>query len=502
LKAQLVIHNEFSIGKVDKRLFGSFAEHMGRVIYTGIYEPGHPQADELGFRKDVLDLVRELDIPIVRYPGGNFVSGYNWEDGIGPADKRPVRQELAWSSLESNKFGLNEFTEWARRANTEVMMAVNLGTRGPDAARNIVEYCNFPQGTYWSDLRRSHGAAQPHNIKLWCLGNEMDGPWQICHKTAEEYGRTAAEAAKLMKWTDPSIELVACGSSGMWMGTFGKWELEVLDHTYDHVEYISLHTYFGDINKDTSNLLAMSSGMDTYIKTVAHICDVIKAEKHSKKTVNLSFDEYNVHCFAADKTPEKWKEAPPILEDVYTMGEALVVGCMLITLLKNANRVKVACLSELVNVCAPILTNPKGAAWRQTIFYPFLHASKYGRGTVLRCPVHCAHYESKEYGNIPYLETVAIHNEEGNALTIFAVNRNLSESIDLETALYGFDTYRLIEHISMHNADINAVNSAGNELVHPSVQNGDKLEISGTSAHLLARLEPASWNVIRMEVIK
>ncbi|GHU64524.1 intracellular exo-alpha-(1-_5)-L-arabinofuranosidase 1 [Spirochaetia bacterium] len=505
MRARLVIHNEFSIGKVDKRLFGSFAEHMGRVIYTGIYEPGHPQADELGFRKDVLELVRELDIPIVRYPGGNFVSGYNWEDGIGPADRRPVRQELAWSSLESNKIGVNEFAEWARRANTEVMMAVNLGTRGPDAARNIVEYCNFPKGTYWSDLRRSHGVVQPHNIKLWCLGNEMDGPWQICHKTAEEYGRTAAEAAKLMKWTDPSIELVACGSSNPFMPSFGNWEATVLDHTYEHIEYVSLHTYFGDINKDIPNLLAMSLGMDTYIKTVVNICDLVKAKKHSKKPVHLSFDEYNVHCFAndeLDKKQEKWKEAPPILEDVYTMGEALAVGCMLITLLKNADRVKVACLSELVNVCAPILTDPKGAAWRQTIFYPFLHASKYGRGTVLRCPVHCAQYESKEYGGIPYLETVAIYNEEENALTIFAVNRNLTENIDLETTLYGFDKYRLIEHISMYNADIKAVNSAGKELVHPAIQNGTKLEASANTAHLSARLEPASWNVIRMEVIK
>jgi alpha-N-arabinofuranosidase len=182
------------------------------------------------------------------------VSGYNWEDGIGPVEKRPGRLDLAWMTLESNRIGLNEFAEWARRAGSEVMYAVNLGTRGPEEARNIVEYCNHPKGSAWSDLRRSHGVEQPHNFKLWCLGNEMDGPWQICHRTATEYGRVAAEAAKVMKWTDPSIELVACGSSGARMPSFGEWEAEVLNHTYDYVDYLSLHIYFGNQNNDTPQL--------------------------------------------------------------------------------------------------------------------------------------------------------------------------------------------------------------------------------------------------------
>ncbi|GHT94541.1 intracellular exo-alpha-(1-_5)-L-arabinofuranosidase 1 [Spirochaetia bacterium] len=501
MKAKLTLHKEFAIGTVDKRIYGSFIEHLGRAVYTGIYEPGHPQADEQGFRKDVIKLVRELDVPIVRYPGGNFVSGYNWEDGVGPVEKRPVRQELAWMTLEPNKIGTNEFAEWARRAQTEVMYAVNLGTRGPDAARNIVEYCNFPKGTYWSDLRRSHGVEQPHHIKLWCLGNEMDGPWQIGHRTAEEYGRIAVETAKLMKWTDPSIELVACGSSNARMSSFGTWEEEVLDHTYEQIEYLSLHIYVGNPENDTPNFLGRSLEMDSFIKTVVGICDFVKAKKHSKKTVNLSFDEWNVWFHNADKQGaiEKWIEAPPRIEDIYTMEDALVVGCMLITLLKNADRVKIACLAQLVNVIAPIMTEAGGAAWRQTIFFPFMHTSKYGRGTVLQGAVTSDRYDSKDYTDIPYLETVAVHNEEAGELTIFAVNRNLTEPLDLDTKAYGLEKYTLCEHITMHHADIKAVNSAQGETVQPVSVNTGKQDDNGDAIGFEVRLPPASWNVIRLK---
>jgi alpha-N-arabinofuranosidase len=495
MKAKVTLHKEFSIGKVDKRIYGSFIEHLGRAVYNGIYQPNHPEADELGFRKDVIKLVKELNVPIVRYPGGNFLSGYNWEDGVGPADKRPTKMDLAWMTLESNKIGTNEFAHWAKKANAEVMMAVNLGTRGPDEARNLLEYCNFPKGTYWSDMRRSHGVENPHNFKLWCLGNEMDGPWQIGGKTADEYGRTAAETAKVMKWTDPSIELVACGSSYMRMPTFGKWEETVLDHTYEHVDYLSLHLYFANRENDTANFLARSLEMDEFIKTVTNICDYVKAKKHSKKQVNLSFDEWNVwfHSNDQDNEIEKWIESPPRLEDIYTMEDALVVGTMLITLLKNADRVKVACLAQLVNVIAPIMTEPSGVAWRQSIFYPFMHASLFGRGTILRCPVTCGKYDSLEYTDVPYLETVAVHNEENDDLTIFAVNRNLTDELELEAYLYGFEAYKLAEHITMHNKDLKAVNSAKGERVFPITQTGGQLD--GTKFQ--TRLPAASWNVLR-----
>jgi alpha-N-arabinofuranosidase len=496
VKATLTLHREFAIGTVDKRIYGSFIEHLGRAVYNGIYEPGHPDADSKGFRKDVIRIVRELDVPIVRYPGGNFVSGFNWEDSIGPVDKRPTRMDLAWMTLESNKVGLNEFAQWAKDASTEVMYAVNLGTRGPEEARNIVEYANFPKGTYWSDLRRSHGIDNPHNIKLWCLGNEMDGPWQIGHKTAEEYGRIAAETAKVMKWTDPSIELVACGSSHARMPTFGSWEETVLDHVYDHVDYLSLHIYFANHENDTPNFLARNLEMDSFIKTVAGICDLVKAKKYSKKQVYLSFDEWNVwfHSTEQDKGIKKWIEAPPRLEDIYTMEDALVVGCMLITLLKNADRVKVACLAQLVNVIAPIMTEVGGKAWRQTIFYPFAHASKYGRGMVLRGPVSIEKYDSAEYTDVPYLESVSVFNEEKGELTIFAVNRNLTEGVCLEAKVCDFEDYRLLEHITLHNDDLKAVNSAEGEKVKPEQIKGTKFD----GMNLEANLPAVSWNVIRL----
>jgi alpha-N-arabinofuranosidase len=500
MKGKLTLHKDFTTGQVDKRIYGSFIEHLGRAVYSGIYEPGRPEADELGFRKDVIDLVRELNVPIIRYPGGNFVSGYKWEDGIGPAADRPVRQELAWKSLEPNKIGTNEFARWARLAGSEVMMAVNLGTRGPEAARNLVEYCNFPKGTRWSDLRRSHGYEEPHGIKLWCLGNEMDGPWQICHRSAEEYGRVAVEAAKVMKWTDPSIELVVCGSSNARMPSFGEWEATVLEHAYDYVDYLSLHIYFNNNQNDTPNFLARNLEMDSFIKTVGSICDYVKAKKRSKKNIYLSFDEWNVwfHSREADKKVEPWTYAPPLLEDIYTMEDALVVGCMLITLLNNADRVKVACLAQLVNVIAPIMTVPGGGVWRQTIFWPFMHASRWGRGTALRIVPDCEKYDSAEFAGVPYLESAAVYNEEKRELVVFAVNRNLDEPFDLEADINGFENLRLLEHISLNHRDLKAVNSANEEKVKPAIQNGGAAEGKAGGTRLKVRLPPASWNVIRL----
>jgi alpha-N-arabinofuranosidase len=497
MKAKVTIHKEFTIGQVDKRLYGSFIEHLGRAVYNGIYEPNHPRADENGFRTDVIALVKELKIPLVRYPGGNFVSGYHWEDGTGPVDKRPVRLDLAWSAKETNRVGLNEFIRWAQCINAEVMYTVNLGTRGAEEARDVVEYSNFPGGTFLSDLRRRHGFEQPHNIKLWCLGNEMDGPWQIGRKTAEEYGRTAAEASRLMKLTDPSIETVLCGSSFMRMPSFGTWEETVLDAAYDEVDYLSLHLYLGNRENDTPAYLGASLEMDMFIKTVAGVCDLVQAKKHGKKRIYLSFDEWNIwfHSSEQDQKIEKWMEAPPLLEDRYTMEDALAAGCMIITLLKNADRVKIACLAQLVNVIAPIMTKTGGPCWRQTIFYPFMHASTFGRGVVLQCPVTVARYDSKEYGGVPYLEITAVYHEEKEACTIFAVNRSLEEAMELESRVYGFEAYYLAEHITMRHSDLKAVNSAEDEQVKCENLQGGKCE----DGVLTVQLPAASWNVIRLE---
>lgn len=497
-KARLVVNKDFKIGEVDKRIYGSFIEHLGRAVYGGIYEPGHSKADDMGFRNDVKELVKKLKVPIVRYPGGNFVSGYNWEDGIGPVDQRPRRTELAWGTIEPNWIGTNEFAEWARRVNAEVMMAVNLGTRGIDAARNLVEYCNHQEGTYWSDLRKKHGYREPHNIKVWCLGNEMDGPWQIGHKTAEEYGRLACETAKAMKWVDPGIELVACGSSGSGMPTFAQWEATILDHTYEHVDYVSLHTYYGNRDNDTANFLARSMDMDKFIKSVVSICDYIKAKKRSKKNINLSFDEWNVwfHSNEADKKIERWSVAPPQLEDVYTFEDALVVGCMLITLLKNADRVKMACMAQLVNVIAPIMTRNGGEAWRQTIYYPYMHASVYGRGCVLNPVIESPVYDSKDFTDVPLLDSAVVLNEETNELTFFAVNRDQESPLLMECDIRSFDNYRVVEHIVLENSDIKAVNTESNPYNVIPHNKGNAVIEDGILKSALPKL---SWNVIRLK---
>ncbi len=499
MKAKLTLNKDFKIGEVDERIYGSFIEHLGRAVYQGIYEPTHPTADDMGFRKDVIELVKQLKVPIVRYPGGNFVSGYRWEDGIGDRSKRPRRAELAWQTIETNEVGIDEFQEWAKRAGSQVMQAVNLGTRGPEEAKDLLEYCNFPGGTYYSDLRRANGFEEPFGIKVWCLGNEMDGPWQICAKTAEEYGRIACQTAKVMKDLDPTIELVACGSSSLSMPSFGKWEATVLEHTYDYVDYLSLHSYYGNQENDTPSFLACSLDMDQFIKSVAAICDYVKAVKRSDKTIYLSFDEWNIwfHSNEADKKLEKWQIAPPQLEDVYTFEDALAVGCLLITLLKNCDRVKMACLAQLVNVIAPIMTESGGAAWVQSIYYPFLHASNYGKGAALSPVLICDSYSAGKRKEVPYVETVGTFDEETGELTVFAVNRSLEESVDLEIAFREFGSMELIEHIVLEHEDLKAANTAdAPDKVNP--HRGGATRVNSSAA--IATLNKHSWNVIRFQL--
>ena len=495
MKAALYIDKHFPVGEVDKRIFGSFVEHLGRSVYEGVYQPESPFADEQGMRKDVIDLVSELNVPVIRYPGGNFVSGYHWEDGVGPKEERPARVEPAWSVIESNQFGLNEFVDWTKKVNAEPMMAVNLGTRGPEDAKNLLEYCNIPGGSYYSDLRRKHGWEQPHNIKLWCLGNEMDGPWQMGHKTAEEYGRIAAETGRMMKMLDPEVELVACGSSSLYMDTFGQWEDTVLSESYDYVDYVSLHQYYDNEADNTPDFLASTVAMDKFINQVVAICDAVKAKKRKDKTINLSFDEWNVwyHSKEHDSKLERWIQAPHQLEDVYNLEDALLVGSMLITLLRHADRVKIACLAQLVNVIAPIMTSDTGA-WRQTSYYPFAYASRYGRGTVLNTVIDVPSYPSK-HGDAPYLDAVCIIGDDGESLTVLAVNKNLEDSMELSCSLREFEGYGVKEHIVLTHADLKAENTEENpNNVIPTADGNAAVE----NGELKAALPARSFNVIRL----
>jgi alpha-N-arabinofuranosidase len=514
-KAHLTVDRDFEIAPLDRRLFGIFVEHMGRCVYTGIYEPGHPTADEQGFRGDVADLTRELGATVVRYPGGNFMSGYNWEDGVGPREDRPVRLDLAWYSTETNQVGTNEFIPWARSVGMEPMLGVNLGTRGPDEARHYLEYVNHPGGTALSEQRRTHGTDAPHDVKLWCLGNEMDGPWQICRKTATEYGRIALETGKLMKMVDPTIELAACGSSAHDMPTYGAWEDTVLEHCFDVVDYISLHTYFvkhtlptiapaGTVPTPitTEQYFAQIETTGKFIEEVVAVADAVAARRHSAKRIMLSFDEWNVWYRARHGEhlkPVGWPQAPRLLEEVYNTEDALLVGGVLTTLMNHADRVKVACLAQLVNVIGPIMTEPGGRAWRQTIFHPFAQAARWGRGTVLRPIIRSPAHEDAKHGALPHLVASVVDDAGTGITTVFVLNRSLGEEMDLTVSLRGLGQDReLVQATQLHHADLQATNTADEpEKVAPTALGG--INIDGET--LRVTLKPASWNVITTRAV-
>jgi alpha-N-arabinofuranosidase len=495
MKTIIRLNREKAISAVDHRLYSSFLEHMGRAIYTGIYEPDHPGSDPEGFRGDVQEYIRDLNLSHIRYPGGNFLSGYCWEDGVGDRKARPVRRDLAWFALEPNLVGINEFVGYCRRNALDPMIGVNLGTRGPQDAANLVEYCNIEGGTHYSDLRRSHGYEQPHGIRLWCLGNEMDGPWQIGSKTADEYGRIAAETAKMMKWMDPSIELVACGSSYRDMPSFGSWERTVLSHCWEHVDYLSLHQYYQNLDGDIGTFLARGREMDRFIKEVSAICAEEKAKRDTEHEVKLSFDEWNVwyHFQKTGTEPEKWICPRPIEEETYNFADALLVGSMLITLINNCDMVKIACLAQLVNVIAPIMTKPGGDSWRQTTYFPFLHASLYGRGTALNVEQDGPTYSCRVGNDILMVDCAAVLSQDGHEMTLFLVNKNLETSLDCQVILENLDISASGEHIVL-KAPLDAVNSVDNTPVQPRRSK----EVALSSNQTLVDLEPASWNVIRI----
>jgi len=500
-KAEININPNNIISSIDERIFGSFIEHMGRAVYTGIYEPSHPSANQDGFRQDVINLIKPLNISVIRYPGGNFVSGYQWEDGIGPKENRPTRPELAWFALETNQVGTNEFMDFLKQIKAMPMLSVNLGTRGPQDAVNLLEYCNFPGGTYYSDMRISHGYVHPHNIKLWCLGNEMDGPWQICAKTADEYGRIACETAKLMKWLDPNIELVVCGSSFQEMPTFGHWERTVLQHTYEYVDYLSLHTYYSNMDGDVPSFLANNVRMSDFIKKVSAICAEVKVEKQAKKDIYLSFDEWNVwYHFKKDCIePPKWIVARPIEEEVFDFADTLLVGSMLITLINHSNVVKIACLAQLVNTIAPIMTEPGGRAWVQTIYYPFMLTSQNGRGTALIAEVQAPTYHCAVGNYISFIDCAAVLKKENDKeLAIFIVNKNLEEDIVCAINISGAKNLVLLEWVNLQGQYAGEINTADNSPIKPNPINRDEAKINADSC--LLTLPKASWNMLRIEI--
>jgi alpha-N-arabinofuranosidase len=414
-------------------LFSGFAEHMGRSIYEGIYEPDSPHADENGLRKDVLAALRELNFRAIRYPGGNFLSGYRWQDGVGPRAQRPHRRDLAWHSIETNQFGTNEFIDFCKVVKTQPMMAVNMGTATIQEAANLVEYCNAPIGTQYADMRASHGYRDPHGVKYWCIGNEMDGPWQIGHLEALEYGAKAREAAKMMRWHDPSVELIVCGSSNSAMPTYPAWDRVVLEQSWDQVNYHSMHYYAMNDAQDTDSFLSLSAEFESFVDTLSGVLRYVKAQNRSKHDVYLSWDEWNVWYKARGlhDVNGSWTEAPHLIEEVYNLEDALVVAQWMNVFLRKSDVLKIACLAQAVNVIAPILTT-KDKMLKQSIYYPFMLFSKLAAGAALDVSVKAPLYHTKQFGDMPLLDVSASYDEANKSAAVFIVNRSQTESITVE----------------------------------------------------------------------
>jgi alpha-L-arabinofuranosidase len=501
---RLTIDPRFAIGDISRRLFGSFVEHLGRCVYDGLYEPGHPLADEQGFRTDVIDLVRELGVTTIRYPGGNFVSGFRWEDSVGPRDQRPRRLEPAWHSTETNQVGLHEFADWADRVGAKVMLAVNLGTRGMPEALQLLEYANIPGGTARSDERAANGRTEPFDIRMWCLGNEMDGPWQLGYLTPDAYGTKATQTARALRQVDPDLELVVCGSSNSQMPEFGEWERVVLGHAYDDVDFISCHAYYQETGGDTAAFLASAVNMDRFIETVVATADHVGAVRGSSKKMAVSFDEWNVWYQDRYENVDKisgignWPVAPRLLEDQYSVVDAVVVGNLLISLLKHADRVKAASIAQLVNVIAPIMTEPGGPAWRQTIFFPFATTSRLARGRALDVRLESPTYGTSQYGEVPLVDAVATHDSTDATTSVFLVNRSLDEESEVVIDVSALGGLTVASAQTLYDEDLGAANTLADQ-ERVALRPAPTCELAHGRLRLV--LPPVSWTAVELSPV-
>ena len=486
-QAHIYLDTNRVISPISPLVFSGFAEHMGRAIYEGIYDPASPQADECGFRKDVLAALRELNYRAIRYPGGNFLSGYRWQDGIGPKNQRPHRRDLAWNSIETNQFGTDEFLEFCKAVNTEPMLGVNLGTGSAQDAANLVEYCNAPIGTQYANLRAAHGYAEPHGVKYWCLGNEMDGPWQIGHLEAEDYAKKAREAAKLMRWHDPSIKLVLCGSSSSWMPTYPEWDRMVLERCWDAVDFHSMHYYAGNRDEDTNSFLALSAEFETFVDTLTGVLRYVKAKQRSKHDVYLSWDEWNVWYKAAGPAfnTGHWTEAPHLSEEVYNLEDALVVAQWLNVFLRKSDVLKIACLAQIVNVISPIHTT-RDALLKHTTYYPLMLFSKLASGAALDVAVSAPLYHTAKYGDMSLLDVSSSYDEETQANAVFIVNRSLTESLPVELHWQDRAPQTIRAIYQMSGSDPKAANSFEN----PDEIVPIRLDVPAVSDHCVDLLLP------------
>ncbi|NLX09543.1 MAG: alpha-N-arabinofuranosidase [Chloroflexi bacterium] len=490
-KADVYLDTNRVISSISPLLFSGFAEHMGRCIYEGIYDPESPHADEHGLRKDVLAALSEMRLGAIRYPGGNFLSGYNWLDGIGPRDRRPRRRDMAWQSIETNQFGTDEFMQFCRKLGTEPMLAVNLGTGTVQDAANLVEYCNAPTGTSYADLRAANGHADPYGVTYWCLGNEMDGPWQIGHLDAEDYGKKAREAAKVMRYQDPNLKLVLAGSSSSWMPTYPDWDRVTLEMCWDRVDYHSMHYYAVNSDDDTPSYLALTARLEEFVDTLSGVLRYVKAKTRSKHDVYLSWDEWNV-WFKDSSGDGKWTVAPHLSEEHYNLEDALVVAQWMNVFLRKADVIKSACIAQIVNTISPIHTTRDGLL-KHTTYYPFVLFSQLARGAALDVAVKAPTYETTQFGEMPLLDVGASYDEASGSHAIFLVNRSLTDSLPVELHWQDRAPQSIQTVYQMAGTDPKAVNTFENptnivpvKIDAPALQDG----------HATLVLPPLSFTVV------
>ncbi len=458
VETRVKIDTERTIGQIDPNIYGNFTEMLGRCIYGGIFEPGSKLSDKEGYRKDVLKAIEDLHVTLLRWPGGNFSSNYNWRDGIGPRKDRPPRLDLAWGTVDSNEFGTHEFLDYCDLIKTEPYLCVNLGTGTWDEAQQWVEYCNFAGTTAATELRRKNGRDQPWGVKYWGLGNEMDGPWQMGHRSADDYGKFALEAAKMMKWTDPSIKLVAAGSSNFgpnadWVG----WNRTVLAHLRDHVDYLSLHTYVGNPKNNFGEYMAVALELVDRIKVAE---GVLRASlTGSKRKIYIAYDEWNVWYRARGEGKEKGRT---ILEEHYNLEDALVVASMLNAFVNNAHIVKIANMAQLVNVIAPIFTNENGL-FLQTIYYPLQLFASNSLGNSLELFAEGPNYSTNTYTSVPYLDISAAYND--GSLVLNVVNRHPTDALAATFELEDKKFAGAFEVSEVNGPDVKAENDFGSSPV-------------------------------------
>jgi len=414
------------IGTIDRKVYGMFVEHLGRCIYGGMYDPGSSLSDENGFRRDVLEAARGLQVPVLRYPGGNFVSGYHWIDGVGPKEKRPVRPELAWNTVETNQFGTNEFIQYCRDLDTEPYLCANLGSGTMDEAAAWVEYCNRADGTSYAKLRAEHGFARPHEVTYWGLGNEMYGDWQIGHRNAQDYAKLAREYGKMMKGVDPSIKLVLCGAQNL------DWDRHVLERCADIVEYISYHVYWGPTEGEDPHfsVLAQPYASERDLRFLWHLIEQVRRDRRVDHPIHIALDEWNVW----------YREYGNGLEERYDLTDALAVAIYMNMMRRNCQAIGMANLAQMVNVIAPIFTSPEGM-FLQTIYHPLRLAVEKTGPVALEAHVECDTYAADyvRLPEVPYLDVLASVDESANKLFVSLVNLSAEESQAVDVVMQSGD---------------------------------------------------------------